>query len=143
MKPVSEAPYPSAYRRLEAIILRSRDWSQFDFIGEALRIRQLARGSAFLKPTARETYLVEKSLDVVRDLGSRLFFGLNLALAPNEGCSFAEGVDLQFKGVDFAMSLPKVEKDEWLRHLPGRSVPYQLAYGGSQALPLQAALRAP
>ena len=94
--------------------LRTCDWSQFDFIGEALRIRQLERGSVFLKPTARETYVVEKSLDLVRDLGSRLFFGLNLALAPQDGCSFAEGVDLQIKGVDFAMSLPKIEKDEWL-----------------------------
>ena len=98
-------------------ILRSCDWSQLDFIGEALRIRQLERGTAFLKPTARETYLVEKSLDLIRDLGSRLFFGLNLALAPQDGCSFAEGVDLQIKGVDFAMSLPKVEKEEWLTFL--------------------------
>ena len=76
-------------------------------------LQRAACGFAPASGTSTHALLVGQS----SDFGSRLFFGLNLALSPSEGHAFTDGVDLQKKALDFAMTLPKTEREEWLRFL--------------------------
>ena len=110
--------------------LRSKAWSLVDIIGQALEIRRLTYGSTYAPVKASEVYVVESSLRSVRELGSRLFYALNLSLSPISGYAFTDGVDLQLEGVEFANSLPKAECTEWLGFLNTQFRSHWLDDGG-------------
>ena len=114
----------------ELNVLRSRDWSKLDLIGQALNIRQFQYGTPYAKVRGDQVYVVESSLRVLRDYGSRLFFALNLGLDPTAGYAFTDGVDLQLAAVDFANSLPKAECTEWLTFLTNQFKKEWLDAGG-------------
>ena len=61
--------------------------------------------------------MVDSCLKIIREHGSRLFFGMNLSLAPTDGWSFTDGVDKQICAVEFANTLPKTECLEWITFL--------------------------
>ena len=115
----------------ELSILRTRDWSKLDLLGEALNIRRLRYGSSYTKPKEDETYVVDSCLKIIREHGSRLFFGLNLALSPTEGWSFTDGVDKQIRAVEFANTLPKTECLEWITFLSEQFKTNWLDAGGA------------
>ena len=101
----------------ELAILRTKRWSSLDIIAQALELRRLNFGTAYAPVKPSEVYVVESSLRAVREVGSRLFYALNLAFSPASGLSFTDGVDKQIEAVDFATSLPKAECAEWLTFL--------------------------
>ena len=108
---------PYVFPSSELGVIRSKAWSDMDLLGEALKIRHLQRGTVTKMPNKKELYVVEKCLNLLKDHGARLFFGLNLGLSPTEGYSFTDGVDLQLEAVDFALTLPEAESSEWLTFL--------------------------
>jgi hypothetical protein len=114
----------------EIVTARSRKWSNLDLLGQALEIKRLQHGTAFMPVKANEAYVVESCLRLIREHGSRFFFALNLALDPANGYSFTDGVDLQIKAVDFARSLPKADCAEWLTFLSDQFKQNWLDAGG-------------
>ena len=111
-------------------VLRTKTWSALNIIGMALDIRRLTFGTTYEPVKASEVYVVESSLRAVREIGSRLFYALNLSLSPTSGYSFTDGIDLQLKAVDFATSLPKKECVEWLKYLSTQFTTHWLDGGG-------------
>ena len=114
----------------ELAALRTKTWSALNIIGLALEIRRLMYGTTYEAVQPSEVYVVESTLRSVRDIGSRLFYGLNLSFSPSSGYAFTDGVDLQLEAVDFAHSLPKAECGEWLEFLNTQFRSHWLDAGG-------------
>ena len=112
-------------------VLRTREWSGLRMLDEALAIRSLKYGSSYTRPKDSEIWVVDSCLKIIRDYGSRLFFGLNLALAPSEGYAFTDGVDKQIRAVEFAQTLPRAECQEWLTFLSAQFKTHWLDGGGA------------
>lgn len=114
----------------EIATVRTRTWSALDLLGQALEIKRLQHGTAFMPVKANEIYVVDSCLRLIKEHGSRFFFALNLALEPANGYAFTDGVDLQLKAVDFARSLPKDDCAEWLTFLTDQFKQNWLDAGG-------------
>jgi hypothetical protein len=66
----------------ELAALHTKAWSALNIIGQALEIRRITYGSTYAPVKPEEVYVVESSLRSIRDIGARLFYGLNLSLSP-------------------------------------------------------------
>jgi len=105
---------PYIYPESELATARTPHWSKLRLLEQALEINRLRTGTRYNKVSNADRYTVDSCLRLLRDIGSRFCFALDLSLHPEEGFSFTDGVDLQLKAVEVARSLPPTECAEWL-----------------------------
>ena len=98
-------------------VARTPAWSKLKMLDWAFEINLLSSGTRYLPVSDFDRYTVDSSLRLIRDIGSRFCFALNLSLDPQEGYSFTDGVDLQLKAVGAARNLPARECKDLLTFL--------------------------
>ena len=111
-------------------VARTPAWSKLKMLDWAFEINRLSTGTRYNTVSDFDRYTVDSCLRLIRDMGMRFCFALNLSMDPQEGYSFTDGVDLQLKAVAQARTLPARECKELLTFLSNEFSTNWLDEGG-------------
>ena len=114
----------------ELATARTQQWSKLKFLDQQLEINRLLTGTRYIPVSDFDRYTVDSCLRLIREIGSRFCFALNLSITPQDGFSFTDGVDLQIKAVTTARTFPSTECAEWLTYLSEQFATNWLDGGG-------------